>query len=78
MRDGQTGTDQYHTAHVLVNATGILNRWKWPVIPGLQSFKGQLLHSAAWDSSVDLTDKNVALVGNGYVQMTCPYAPWGE
>ncbi|KAG8157087.1 hypothetical protein KVR01_013077 [Diaporthe batatas] len=49
----------------LINAAGILNNWKWPAIPGLQSYKGTLLHSAAWDDSVDLTGKHVGLIGNG-------------
>jgi cation diffusion facilitator CzcD-associated flavoprotein CzcO len=48
-----------------VNASGILNNWKWPSIPGLQSFKGQLLHSAHYDESADLTGKRVGLIGNG-------------
>lgn len=50
----------------LINALGILNKWHWPGIPGLQSYKGQLLHSAAWDESIDLTGKHVGLIGNGY------------
>ncbi|KAJ6166733.1 hypothetical protein N7470_002180 [Penicillium chermesinum] len=49
----------------VINAAGILNAWRWPPIPGIQSFKGQLLHSAAWDESIDLTGKHVGLIGNG-------------
>jgi cation diffusion facilitator CzcD-associated flavoprotein CzcO len=41
------------SADVLVTATGTLNEWKWPDIPGIHSFKGPLLHSANWDDSVD-------------------------
>ena len=37
-----------HTADVFINAGGILNDWKWPDIDGLHSFKGRLLHTAAW------------------------------
>ncbi|KAG9834933.1 flavin-binding monooxygenase, partial [Aureobasidium melanogenum] len=53
------------TCHVLINAAGILNAWKWPAIPGLQDYKGTLLHSAAWDTTTDLQGKNVGLIGNG-------------
>ncbi|KAH0365395.1 flavin-binding monooxygenase, partial [Aureobasidium melanogenum] len=53
------------TCHVLINAAGILNAWKWPAIPGLQGYKGTLLHSAAWDTTTDLRGKNVGLIGNG-------------
>lgn len=39
---------------MLMIGTGLLNEWKWPSVSGLQSFKGQLLHSASWDESFDL------------------------
>lgn len=38
---------------VLIQATGTLNNWKWPKIPGLQDFQGKLMHSASWDESYD-------------------------
>ncbi len=38
---------------VLVSASGALNEWKWPTIPGLHDFKGKLMHSAKWDESYD-------------------------
>jgi cation diffusion facilitator CzcD-associated flavoprotein CzcO len=44
---------------------GLLNAWKWPDIEGLQTFKGTLLHTAAYDRSVDLDGKKVALIGVG-------------
>ncbi|KAH0845024.1 hypothetical protein AYO21_04055 [Fonsecaea monophora] len=50
---------------ILVNAGGILNAWQWPRIPGLQSFKGPLLHSANWDDKTVLEGKTVGLIGNG-------------
>lgn len=59
-----------HECDILVNASGILNNWRWPAIPGLDSYKGVLLHSANWDQSVDLTGKRVGLIGNGYVPST--------
>lgn len=34
---------------VVVNATGVLNKWKMPDIEGLDTFKGRLMHSATWD-----------------------------
>ncbi|KAK6380739.1 hypothetical protein LTS17_004939 [Exophiala oligosperma] len=61
-RDGQRFIDW---CHILINGTGFLNSWKWPNIPGLHDFKGQLLHSANWDSSVDWKDKKVAVIGTG-------------
>lgn len=40
-------------ADVLISATGALNNWKWPDIPGLHDFKGKVMHSAKWDESYD-------------------------
>ncbi|KAF9889894.1 hypothetical protein FE257_006766 [Aspergillus nanangensis] len=53
------------TCDVLVNAGGVLNAWRWPAIPGLKEYRGKLVHSAAWDEGLDLTDKHVGLIGNG-------------
>jgi cation diffusion facilitator CzcD-associated flavoprotein CzcO len=50
---------------VLISATGILNNWKWPDIPGLTDFKGIRVHSATWPEDIDLTGKTVAIIGNG-------------
>lgn len=50
---------------MLIAASGILNWWKWPDIPGLHDFKGHLVHSANWDHSYDVTGKRVALIGGG-------------
>lgn len=52
-------------ADVLVKATGTLNKWKWPDIPGLNDFKGTLLHPARWGSSFEATGKSIAVIGNG-------------
>jgi cation diffusion facilitator CzcD-associated flavoprotein CzcO len=51
-------------ADILVNGSGFLNSWKWPDIPGIKEFKGELLHSANW-RDVELTGKRVGLIGNG-------------
>jgi cation diffusion facilitator CzcD-associated flavoprotein CzcO len=50
---------------VLISATGILNNWKWPDIPGIDEFKGLKVHSAAWPDDIGLSGKNVAVIGNG-------------
>jgi cation diffusion facilitator CzcD-associated flavoprotein CzcO len=48
--DGTTLKAQLQS-EVVINATGLLNNWKWPDLAGLDSFEGKLLHSANWDSS---------------------------
>lgn len=60
-----TGELKVASAHVLVNAGGILNAWRYPPIPGIDTFKGPLVHSAAWPEDLDLSGKVVGLIGNG-------------
>ncbi|KAF5316160.1 hypothetical protein D9619_006293 [Psilocybe cf. subviscida] len=63
--DTKDGTIINDTCDILVNGTGVLNAWKWPDIPGLDKFKGKLLHTARWDRSIDLDGKHVGMIGNG-------------
>ncbi|PWY77304.1 monooxygenase [Aspergillus sclerotioniger CBS 115572] len=60
-------TDQtvHNWCHILVHATGYLNKPSWPELPGLADFKGIKLHSAMYDESVSLEGKNVLLIGAG-------------
>lgn len=50
---------------ILISASGVLNSWKYPNIPGLDLYRGKLMHSANWDNSYDLTDQTVAVIGGG-------------
>ncbi|KIV97955.1 hypothetical protein PV10_01650 [Exophiala mesophila] len=61
----KTGEMVLDSCHFLLNATGVLNNWKWPDIPGLKDFKGDLVHSAAWSKDFDYHNKRVAVIGNG-------------
>ncbi|KAK5327274.1 hypothetical protein LTR93_002658 [Exophiala xenobiotica] len=60
--DGSVFLDE---ADVFLNTSGALNVWKYPDVPGLHSFKGTLMHTASWDSTVELRDKVVAVIGSG-------------
>ncbi|KAK8096159.1 hypothetical protein PG999_014181 [Apiospora kogelbergensis] len=60
-----TGCEIDDSCHVLINASGALNNWKWPQIDGIQSFKGTVMHSADWDESYDFENKEVAVIGIG-------------
>lgn len=39
--------------------------WNWPKIPGIETFNGKLLHTAAWDEAYDWSNKKVAVIGIG-------------
>jgi cation diffusion facilitator CzcD-associated flavoprotein CzcO len=51
--------------HFCACATGPLSIPTIPDVPGLSRFEGPTLHTAAWDSSVQLAGKKVAVVGTG-------------
>ncbi|NOD75870.1 MULTISPECIES: NAD(P)/FAD-dependent oxidoreductase [unclassified Ruegeria] len=53
------------SARFLVSAIGALHHPSIPNLPGAESFPGPSFHSAQWDHQVDLTDKEVAVVGTG-------------
>jgi cation diffusion facilitator CzcD-associated flavoprotein CzcO len=60
----------------VIMAAGVLNMPKLPGIPGIESFKGKMFHSARWDYGYTggsyekpeldrLADKSVAIIGTG-------------
>ncbi|MFF2846727.1 flavin-containing monooxygenase [Streptomyces sp. NPDC058001] len=53
------------TADFVVSATGPLSDPKIPAIPGIDTFPGQVFHSARWDHDAELRGKRVAMVGTG-------------
>lgn len=59
------GNREVHSADYLYSAVGLLNIPKYPVIEGLEGFKGEVYHTSQWPDGVDLAGKRVALVGNG-------------
>jgi len=61
----RTGDGQTFEAQSLVSATGQLSRPLRPSLPGLENFAGTMFHSAEWRHDVDLTGKNVAVIGTG-------------
>ncbi|KAL7943775.1 hypothetical protein V8C42DRAFT_100833 [Trichoderma barbatum] len=50
---------------VLINIGGMLNQWKWPSIEGIDTYKGHLVHSAAWDDTYSFKGKTVGVIGSG-------------
>jgi cation diffusion facilitator CzcD-associated flavoprotein CzcO len=52
-------------ARVIVSGIGGLHVPQYPKLKGIERFAGRKFHSSTWDHSVDLDDKNVAVVGTG-------------
>jgi len=53
------------SADLLVSALGLFNEPMIPNLPGLESFVGEVMHSARWNHGLDLTGKRVAVIGTG-------------
>ena len=53
------------TADVVVSAAGALSDPKMPDIEGIDTFQGEVFHSARWNHDSDLTGKRVAVIGTG-------------
>lgn len=65
IHDRQTDKHIHDEADIFILAWGMLNNWAMPEIPGLHSFRGPYMHTAAYDETFDPTGKTVALVGGG-------------
>jgi cation diffusion facilitator CzcD-associated flavoprotein CzcO len=53
------------SARTVIVGAGGLSEPKMPDIDGLETFQGELFHSAQWDHSVDLAGKRIAVIGTG-------------
>jgi cation diffusion facilitator CzcD-associated flavoprotein CzcO len=53
------------TADFVITGSGGLSEPKLPEIRGIESFEGEIFHSARWNHDCDLTGKRVAVIGTG-------------
>lgn len=61
-----TATDgRRWSSRILVWAGGLFSRPCLPALPGMAAFRGEQLHSSAWNDAVVLDGKTVAIVGSG-------------
>ncbi|KAJ5634239.1 cyclohexanone monooxygenase [Penicillium herquei] len=60
-------TGDIFVVRYLVTSLGLFGKNKLPDIAGLEdgTFKGRIMHSAAWDRNVDLYGKRVGIIGSG-------------
>ena len=59
------------TADVLVSAMGGLHTPNIPNFPGLADFSGPCFHTARWRDDVDLSGKQVVMIGTGATAVQC-------
>jgi cation diffusion facilitator CzcD-associated flavoprotein CzcO len=75
-----TDDDQTFTARAVVAGVGGLVDPALPDIKGIQSFGGEIFHTARWNHDFDITGKRVAVIGTGAsaVQVVPSIAPQVE
>lgn len=54
-----------HEADFVVAATGLLHHPNLPDIPGLESFAGDVVHTARWDEGLETSGRRIAVIGTG-------------
>ncbi len=60
----ETSKGTYQTKTV-VFTTGPITEPSMPKIKGIETFKGEMFHSARWNHEADLTGKRIAVIGTG-------------
>lgn len=66
LEDVQTGEKKQVEGEVLFWAIGGFQAPLYPKdVGGLESFKGEMWHSARWRHDVNLSNKRVGVIGNG-------------
>ena len=73
----KTGLGDQFTARVVIAGVGGLVDPAYPEIPGMSEFEGEMMHTARWKHEVDLTGKQVSVIGTGAsaVQVVPAIAP---
>ena len=74
------GPHEEVTVNAVVSAAGLFSTPQMPDIPGVESFKGTVLHPTQWTPETDVRGKRVAVIGNGStgVQLLAPVAEEAE
>ena len=72
-----TNAGDTFTARVVIAGAGGLVDPSYPNIKGMETFAGDMFHTARWNHDVDLSDKRVAVLGTGAsaVQVVPAIAP---
>ena len=63
-RIGVSGGDVL-TARYLITALGLLSRQNYPDIKGIDTFRGEMTHSAKWPKGFTVDNKRVGIIGSG-------------
>lgn len=59
------GDKQHVTANAVVSGSGLFATPKRPDVPGIEDFRGEVVHTAECTGEEDLDGRRVAIIGNG-------------
>ncbi|QYB01143.1 NAD(P)/FAD-dependent oxidoreductase [Rhodococcus sp. USK10] len=60
-----TDTGEVLRATYVINAVGLLSAINFPDLPGLDTFEGETIHTAAWPEGKSLAGRRVGVIGTG-------------
>jgi cation diffusion facilitator CzcD-associated flavoprotein CzcO len=71
-RRGETGGSETFVCRFLMNCTGYYryDQGHMPDFPGLEDFKGDVVHPQLWDEDYDYSGKRVVIIGSGATAVT--------
>lgn len=61
----ETTSGHTDSADVVIAATGVLHHPNVPKFDGIETFQGDVLHSARWDDGVSLDGRRIGVIGTG-------------
>jgi cation diffusion facilitator CzcD-associated flavoprotein CzcO len=64
-RDLMTGIEYTRTANIVVSAVGGISAPRDVVFPGMETFEGEIFHTARWNHNYNYEGKRMAIIGNG-------------
>lgn len=59
------GSTESRDVNAIVSAAGLFANPSFPNFPGIENFGGLVIHPTQWPEGIDLSDKRVAVIGNG-------------
>jgi cyclohexanone monooxygenase len=61
----QTDRGVTYQARFLVTGLGLLSATNTPDLPGMENFRGRIVHTGAWPQDLDITGARIGVIGNG-------------
>ena len=63
--EGAGGRAETLAPNVVISCAGLFSTPKMPAIEGIDTFRGRMFHTTAWEHDYDYAGKRVALIGTG-------------